>query len=74
LRVDRAVKMLSADVLLLDMGGTFMFDCDRFHDPEDLYRSYADLGGSALTSRQLQAAIQQLVGHMGRCATDVAWR
>ncbi|NLF30445.1 MAG: HAD family hydrolase [Planctomycetes bacterium] len=52
------------DVLLLDMGNTFMFGCDRFS--EDVAATYAALGGRALSAAQVRGAIDAL--HAGLLA------
>lgn len=38
------------EVLLLDMGGTFMFDVDRFNAGDGLYTTYLKFGGGRLGS------------------------
>ena len=40
-------------VLLFDMGGTFVFDCDKFGSDEDFYQTYCSLGGKALSSQEV---------------------
>jgi HAD superfamily hydrolase (TIGR01509 family) len=53
------------DVLLLDMGETFMFDVDRFDPDDDLAGTYKRLGGRLLSDRKvrkmLSAVFEQLV-------------
>ena len=53
------------DVLLLDMGLTFMFDCDRFGTEDDLAGTYKRMGGRKLddqdVNRILSAAFEQMV-------------
>jgi len=41
------------DVLLLDMGETFMFDVDRFEANDDLEGTYKHLGGNLLSDKEL---------------------
>jgi HAD superfamily hydrolase (TIGR01549 family) len=41
------------DVLLLDMGETFMFDVDRFDHNADLIGTYKRLGGNLLSDKEL---------------------
>ena len=62
--------MKAGTVLLLDMGGTFMFDCDRFADPQSLYTTYQERGGEAVPAHELHALIAELVQHMGELARD----
>lgn len=62
--------MKTATVLLLDMGGTFMFDCDRFDDPQSLYTTYQHRGGEAVPAHELHTLIAELVQHMGKVARD----
>jgi HAD superfamily hydrolase (TIGR01549 family) len=50
------------DAILLDMGNTFMFGCDRFD--EDVGATYADLGGSLLGPGQVREALQSLFDSM----------
>ncbi len=52
------------DVVLLDMGNTFMFDCDRFFDPAELYRTYCDLGGTRLDAVELATRIGDVLDVM----------
>lgn len=66
--------MIAAEVLLLDMGGTFMFDCDRFSNADDLHRSYRALGGCLLTGDRIHTTMRELIDHMDRLAIDEAWQ
>jgi FMN phosphatase YigB (HAD superfamily) len=50
------------DVVLLDMGDTFMFDCDRFGTV--MAATYRDLGGTSLSARQLDDIFRRLVDDM----------
>lgn len=53
------------DVLLLDMGLTFMFDADHFSDSEDYGATYRQMGGNALTDgavyRMISALFEKLL-------------
>ncbi len=55
----------SYSVILLDMNGTFMFDCDRFGLEEDYYATYLDVGGRDLDrvtlTQIMQAGVQGLL-------------
>jgi HAD superfamily hydrolase (TIGR01509 family) len=48
------------DVILLDMGHTFMFNMDRFSDSEDYEATYRRVGGSMLSDRQVRRIISAL--------------
>jgi len=50
------------EVLLLDMGNTFMFGCDRFD--EDLAATYASLGGQLTAPRQVRLFLGSLFESM----------
>jgi FMN phosphatase YigB (HAD superfamily) len=45
-------------VLLLDMGGTFMFRHDRFGEEEDFYKTYQSLGGDRLSAGDVEFFIR----------------
>jgi HAD superfamily hydrolase (TIGR01549 family) len=45
-------------VLLFDMGGTFVFDCDKFGMNEDFYRTYCFVGGKRLSSQEVTHLIR----------------
>ena len=45
-------------VLLLDMGGTFMFGVDRFGENEDFHATYLKLGGTMLGPKKVRASIR----------------
>lgn len=45
------------DVILLDMGQTFMFDVDRFSDKENFGATYRQLGGGALGDAEVRRII-----------------
>ena len=53
------------DVLLLDMGLTFMFDADHFSDSEDYGATYRQIGGNTLTDgavyRMISALFEKLL-------------
>jgi len=52
------------DIILLDMGYTFMFDVDRFSDTENYGSTYYRLGGTLLSSRQVQQIISTVFDTM----------
>ena len=52
------------DIILLDMGYTFMFDVDRFSDTENYGTTYYRLGGTLLSSRQVQEIISTVFDTM----------
>jgi FMN phosphatase YigB (HAD superfamily) len=60
------------DVLLLDMGGTFMFDCDRFSEGEDFARTYREVGGRRLDADRVERVCRSLFDHMLSLARDPA--
>ncbi len=41
------------DVLLLDMGETFMFDVDRFGVNDGLFKTYSEFGGKRLSEEDV---------------------
>lgn len=41
------------DVLLLDLGNTFMFDADRFKEVDDIYGTYKEFGGEDLNGHKV---------------------
>ena len=45
-------------VILLDMGHTFLFECDRFGPEQDYFATYLSLGGSRLEPQSVIAAIE----------------
>ena len=55
---------IDREVLLLDMGGTFMFGCDRFSSPHQLASTYLELGGGRLSERDVAGAISQVIARM----------
>ncbi len=56
------------EVVLLDMGNTFMFGCDRFY--EDMICTYAALDGGALSRETVLQALDSLFGGMLSLARD----
>ena len=51
-------------VILLDMGHTFMFECDRFGGGNDYFQTYARLGGSGLSPAEVKTAIDGLFSRL----------
>jgi len=51
-------------VILLDMGHTFMFECDRFGDDNDFFQTYTRLGGSGLRPTEVKSAIDGLFSRL----------
>jgi putative hydrolase of the HAD superfamily len=60
------------DVVLLDMGNTFMFNVDRFGEGEDYYATYRALGGKMLTPDEVSAYISDVFNRMLEAARDSA--
>ncbi len=58
------------DVILLDMGYTFMFDVDRFGEDEDYHATYRNLGGRSLTPEEVRAPITEVLDLMLSAARD----
>lgn len=52
------------DVILLDMGRTFMFNVDRFSDAEDFGATYRQIGGKALSDGEVRRIISGLFEKM----------
>lgn len=52
------------DVILLDMGNTFMFDCDRFGQEVDYHSTYRSIGGNRLSAGAISPLINRLFKHM----------
>ncbi|MFC1716502.1 HAD family hydrolase [Candidatus Poribacteria bacterium] len=52
------------DVLLLDMGLTFMFNSDRFSDSEDYGATYRRVGGDLLNGEEVRRIISTLFDRM----------
>jgi len=61
------------EVLLLDMGNTFMFGCDRFADSESVVATYARLGGTAMSDEELAPAIVHLERQARKVGNDSAY-
>jgi len=57
-------------VLLLDMGNTFMFGGDRFGDGEDYYATYQQAGGTTLSSEEVHMHITDVFRRMLTAARD----
>lgn len=51
-------------VILLDMGYTFMFECDRFGDDHDYFQTYTRLGGSRLNPAEVRSGINALFSRL----------
>jgi putative hydrolase of the HAD superfamily len=58
------------DVILLDMGNTFMFGCDRFGNPDALGRSYAGLAGGKLPPQRAASILMDLYRHSLQTGRD----
>ena len=52
------------DVLLLDMGNTFMFDCDLFGFEDGLGETYAEFGGKLLSDSQVHEILSTVFKQM----------
>jgi HAD superfamily hydrolase (TIGR01509 family) len=59
-------------VLLLDMGGTFVFDCDKFGADENFHETYRSAGGTRLSSSQVEGFIRSCFDGMMRDYNDPA--
>jgi HAD superfamily hydrolase (TIGR01509 family) len=60
------------EVILLDMGYTFMFDVDRFGEDEDYYATYRELGGQILSPEEVRVPISEVLDRMLEAARDPA--
>jgi FMN phosphatase YigB (HAD superfamily) len=60
----------SFDVLVFDMGDTFMFDCDHFSDNEDFQATYRSLGGKNLTQDELTKSIRHIYNSFIKIGRD----
>lgn len=60
------------EVILLDMGNTFMFECDRFGENEDYQATYRQLGGQELGPEELRFHITGLFERMWAAGHDPA--
>ncbi|MBW2623449.1 MAG: HAD family hydrolase [Deltaproteobacteria bacterium] len=58
------------DMLLFDMGDTFMFNCDRFSSSEDYLAMYQSLGGTKLSQSELSGAIRHIEESLLKVARD----
>jgi len=52
------------DVILLDMGNTFMFNVDRFSDSEDFGGTYRRVGGKTLCDEEVRRIILAVFNRM----------
>ena len=57
-------------VLLLDMGNTFMFGGDRYGEAEDYHATYRELGGTVLSRNEVQTHIAEVFDRMLTAARD----
>lgn len=53
------------EAILLDMGNTFMFDCDRFNDLDNA-NTYSQLGGTHFNSTQVKAIASCAIAQMSK--------
>jgi FMN phosphatase YigB (HAD superfamily) len=58
------------EVILLDMGNTFMFEVDRFGENEDYYQTYRRVGGRNLRPLEVRAYITDVYNRMLNAARD----
>lgn len=58
------------EVLLVDMGNTFMFGCDRFSDADDFEATYRNAGGRRLNGAQLRAVLRETLARMDAMYVD----
>jgi beta-phosphoglucomutase-like phosphatase (HAD superfamily) len=61
------------EVVLLDMGRTFMFDIDRFSDSEDYEATYRLMGGGKLTAWQLRSIVAAVFNNMASDARNPSY-
>ena len=61
------------EVLLLDMGNTFMFGCDRFDDSTEIYLAYRELGGRDLAEVEVAEIIAVVIARMSRLYVNPAY-
>ena len=52
------------DVLLLDMGDTFMFGVDRFGEDDGLYNTYRDFGGKDLGDQEVNQILLEVFNEL----------
>jgi len=62
--MQRKLVIDDLNVILLDMGNTFMFECDRFGKEVDYHSTYRSLGGNRLSSESISLLINRLFEHM----------
>ncbi len=53
------------EAILLDMGNTFMFDCDRFTNLDNFAKTYSQLGGTQFDNVQLKLIVSGAIAQMG---------
>jgi len=58
------------DVLLLDMGGTFMFGYDNYDTKHDYYQNYQTMGGIGLDRKKVNESILYLFNEVRRLDRD----
>lgn len=58
------------DVLLLDMGDTFMLNCDNFDDQHNYYETYQSLGGKELNCQEVNESILYIYNEMLKLDRD----
>lgn len=61
------------EVLLLDMGGTFMFDGDHFSDSADFGATYRHLGGFRLSPGTVRLLLLDAFTALEEAYHDPAW-
>ena len=61
------------EVILLDMGQTFMFDVDRFSDEENFGATYRQLGGRTLGDAEVRRIILSLIERLLAYSRDAAF-
>ena len=61
------------DVILFDMGRTFMFNVDRFSDSENYGETYRQSGGNELSDKRVQQIISTLFNNMMHDYKDPAF-
>lgn len=60
----------ACSILLFDMGGTFMFNNDRFGPEEDFHRTYQAVGGEKLSSNRVNHLVRACFDGMSRDYND----
>jgi phosphoglycolate phosphatase-like HAD superfamily hydrolase len=61
------------DVILLDMGRTFMFSVDRFSDAEDYEATYHQLGGNRLNGGEVRGIVSAVFDKMASDARNPSY-